>query len=81
MFRFKIRLSLRYHEDQETQLNEIDDSFRTKFWIDEHQWFVRSGYLSKLYSSKKVRFSWTLSDDVLNQKLFLYIIFGPIMIV
>ena len=23
------------------QFNELVDSFRTKFWIDEHQWFVR----------------------------------------
>ncbi|CAF1065796.1 unnamed protein product [Rotaria sordida] len=25
----------------EIQFNEILDSFRTKFWIDEHQWFVQ----------------------------------------
>jgi len=25
----------------EIQFNEIFDSFRTKFWIDEHQWFVQ----------------------------------------
>ncbi len=25
----------------EEQVNGLIDSFRTPFWIDEHQWFVR----------------------------------------
>ena len=28
-------------ENEVEQFNELVDSFRTKFWIDEHQWFVR----------------------------------------
>ncbi|CAF5096131.1 unnamed protein product [Rotaria sp. Silwood1] len=41
--------------DKEIQLNEIVDSFRTKFWINEHQWFVRG--------------HWYISDDY-NQFIF-----------
>lgn len=29
------------YENKEIQFNEILDSFRTKFWIDEHQQFVQ----------------------------------------
>ncbi|UJR14301.1 hypothetical protein I4U23_001291 [Adineta vaga] len=41
IFRFKMRFSPSIDTDKETQMNEILDSFRTKFWIEEHQWFVR----------------------------------------
>jgi hypothetical protein len=37
----KMRISPSNDEDKEIQLNSILDSFRTKFWIEEHQWFVR----------------------------------------
>ncbi len=33
-------------KDKEVQLNEIIETYRTKFWIDEHQWFVRCHWYS-----------------------------------
>ncbi|CAF1582188.1 unnamed protein product [Adineta ricciae] len=40
-FRFKMRFSPTLDTEKEVQMNEILNSFRTKFWIEEHQWFVR----------------------------------------
>ncbi|CAF4218428.1 unnamed protein product, partial [Adineta steineri] len=41
IFQFKMRFSPLINQNKLIELNEILDSFRTKFWIDEHQWFVR----------------------------------------
>jgi hypothetical protein len=41
IFQFKTSFRVLNDKDKETQLNEIVDTYRTKFWIDEHQWFVR----------------------------------------
>ncbi|CAF4350291.1 unnamed protein product [Rotaria sordida] len=40
ILQFKIS-SVAIGEYGEIQFNGILDSFRTKFWIDEHQWFVQ----------------------------------------
>jgi hypothetical protein len=37
----KMRFPLVNNKDTVIQINSILDSFRTKFWIEEHQWFVR----------------------------------------
>jgi hypothetical protein len=37
----KMRFSSYNDDDGVSQLNQILDLFRTKFWIEEHQWFVR----------------------------------------
>jgi hypothetical protein len=41
IFQFKMNFSPLTDKDKDEQLNEIIDTYRTKFWIDEHQWFVR----------------------------------------
>ncbi|CAF1099271.1 unnamed protein product [Rotaria sordida] len=46
IFRFKTQITPLNNEDREVQINEIVDSFRTRFWIDEHQWFVRCHWYS-----------------------------------
>ncbi|CAF3765429.1 unnamed protein product [Rotaria socialis] len=46
VFRFKMRFSSLNDENKEIQSNQILESFRTKFWIDEHQWFVRCHWYS-----------------------------------
>jgi hypothetical protein len=43
-------------KDKEVQLNEIIETYRTKFWIDEHQWFVRCHW----YSSEQLPSSCTI---------------------
>ncbi len=45
-FQFKMRFSSLNNQSKEIQSNQILDSFRTKFWIDEHQWFVRCHWYS-----------------------------------
>ncbi|CAF3808035.1 unnamed protein product [Rotaria sordida] len=45
-FRFKMRFSALNDENKEIQSDQILNSFRTKFWIDEHQWFVRCHWYS-----------------------------------
>ncbi|CAF3867230.1 unnamed protein product [Rotaria sp. Silwood1] len=46
IFRFKMRFSALNDESKEIQSNQILDSFRTNFWLDEHQWFVRCHWYS-----------------------------------
>jgi hypothetical protein len=41
IFEMKMMFRSSTDEDKEVQLNQIVDSFRTKFWIEEQQWFVR----------------------------------------
>ena len=41
IFKFKMKFAPLNNKDDETQWTEILDSFRTKFWIEQHQWFVR----------------------------------------
>jgi hypothetical protein len=41
IFQFQLNFRPLNNKDEETQLNEILESYRTKFWVDEHQWFVR----------------------------------------
>jgi hypothetical protein len=40
-FDLKMKLSFPKGEDIEEQVNILIDSFRSAFWIEEHQWFVR----------------------------------------
>ncbi|CAF1463830.1 unnamed protein product [Rotaria magnacalcarata] len=46
IFRFKMRFSSLNDESKEIQSNQIFESFRAKFWIDDHQWFVRCHWYS-----------------------------------
>jgi hypothetical protein len=46
IFQFKIRFAPLNKNDKEVQLNEIIETYRTKFWIDEHQWFVQCHWYS-----------------------------------
>jgi hypothetical protein len=46
IFQFKMRFAPLNKKDKEVQLNEIIETYRTKFWIDEHQWFVRCHWYS-----------------------------------
>jgi hypothetical protein len=41
IFQMKMTFSPLNNNNKEIELNQILDSFRTKFWITEHQWFVR----------------------------------------
>jgi hypothetical protein len=41
IFQFKMDFLSSNEKNEEEQLNEIIDTFRTKFWIVEHQWFVQ----------------------------------------
>jgi hypothetical protein len=41
IFQLTMHLIPSTNKHEEDQLNKIIDTFRTKFWIDEHQWFVR----------------------------------------
>ncbi|CAF3953613.1 unnamed protein product [Rotaria sordida] len=41
VFRLKMNLNFSPHRNIEKQVNELIDSFRSSFWIEEHQWFVR----------------------------------------
>ena len=34
------------NQNRDEQLDRILDSFRTKFWLDEHQWFIRGHWYS-----------------------------------
>ena len=29
------------------EIDQLIESFQTKFWIDEHQWFIRCDYHTK----------------------------------
>ena len=40
VFKFRLKFSLSNDID-EIRLDEVIDTYRTKFWIDEHQWFVQ----------------------------------------
>ncbi|CAF3150270.1 unnamed protein product [Rotaria sp. Silwood2] len=53
IFQFKMRFSALNDESKEIQSDQILDSFRTKFWLDEHQWFVRCHWYS---SDEQYRF-------------------------
>lgn len=46
IFQFKMRFSSLNANSKEIQTSEILDSFRTKFWVDEHQWLVRCHWYS-----------------------------------
>lgn len=41
IFRFKMYDNLNSNENIEEQMNQRINSFRSSFWINEHQWFVR----------------------------------------
>ncbi|CAF1494086.1 unnamed protein product [Adineta ricciae] len=41
IFQMKMRFSPSDNPDKEEQLNELISPYRTNFWINEHQWFVR----------------------------------------
>ena len=41
IFQFRVEFSSKDDEYQRIHLDGIIDTFRTEFWIDEHQWFVR----------------------------------------
>jgi len=45
-FEFKMRFSPSTNDNKDEQSNEILSSFQTKFWLDEHQWFVRCHWYS-----------------------------------
>ncbi|CAF4129935.1 unnamed protein product, partial [Adineta steineri] len=40
-FRLKMTIGLGSHKDIAEQIDELLDSFRTAFWIEQHRWFVR----------------------------------------
>ncbi|CAF4978356.1 unnamed protein product [Rotaria sp. Silwood1] len=52
ILQFKVS-ALAIGEDGENQFNEILDSFRTKFWIDEHQWFIQCHLLCQDKPSRR----------------------------
>ena len=44
LFQFKMSLSLSNSNSKENKINEILNSFQTKFWLEKHQWFVQCSY-------------------------------------
>ncbi|CAF5005195.1 unnamed protein product [Rotaria sp. Silwood1] len=45
VFRLKMEFSFPTKKNKEEQIEELLDSFRTHFWIDEHQWFIQYNYI------------------------------------
>ncbi|CAF2742766.1 unnamed protein product [Rotaria sp. Silwood2] len=45
VFRLKMEFSFPTHKNKEEQIDKLLDSFRTHFWIDEHQWFIQYDYI------------------------------------
>ncbi|CAF1203626.1 unnamed protein product [Rotaria sordida] len=41
VFQLKMDWKFSYTKNIEEQLNQLLDSFRTSFWLEEHQWFVQ----------------------------------------
>ncbi|CAF1019305.1 unnamed protein product [Adineta steineri] len=41
IFRLKMNLHFRNYDNINEQVDELLETFRTSFWIEEHQWFVR----------------------------------------
>ena len=41
VFQFRMKTSLSLEQNIENRVVDLIDSFRSPFWIDEHQWFVR----------------------------------------
>jgi hypothetical protein len=41
VFQFEMTFNPRNGEDKEQRVNELLKSFQTRFWLEEHQWFVR----------------------------------------
>jgi len=41
VFRFKMNIEFSPSEDIEEQVDQLLDSFRSYYWIEKHQWFVR----------------------------------------
>lgn len=41
IFQFKMNFKLSYSRNLENELENLLDSFRTSFWIKQHQWFIQ----------------------------------------
>jgi hypothetical protein len=41
VFRLKMNLNFPHHNNVNKQVDDLLDTFRTSFWLEEHRWFVR----------------------------------------
>jgi hypothetical protein len=41
VFQLQMKFFLRNNEDKKKRVNKLLKSFQTRFWLEEHQWFVR----------------------------------------
>ncbi|CAF3710044.1 unnamed protein product [Rotaria sp. Silwood1] len=71
IFRFRMKFNLIDEKNREQRIDELIDSFRSSFWLEEHKWFVRCHwnpnntfspiYLYTLpYSFKHFRFNYSM---------------------
>lgn len=46
IFRLKMMIELSFLEDLDEQINQLLDSYRSDYWIEEHRWFVQCDWWS-----------------------------------
>ena len=52
LFQFKMKFEISGNENEvEEKINELLDTFRTVFWIEEHQWYIRCHWESSEIST------------------------------
>jgi hypothetical protein len=58
-FRLKMSKTLFLEQNIQERVDRLVDSFRSSFWIDEHQWFVRC------FIKNRIVYFFTLSDRII----------------
>ena len=43
-----MKLNLYHEENNEEQVDQLMNSFRSRFWLEKHQWYIRSHFKSEL---------------------------------
>ncbi|CAF1034911.1 unnamed protein product [Didymodactylos carnosus] len=56
VFQFKMKVTLPMGQNLQNRVEELINSFRSPFWIDEHQWFIR------FLTSNRTMYLYTLSN-------------------
>jgi hypothetical protein len=52
VFQLEMKFRLRNNEDKEQRMDQLLKSFQTRFWLEEHQWFVRCDWDQHPFGSK-----------------------------
>lgn len=71
--RFHIKMSSKFEEDEmfDKQVDEMIDTFRTPFWLNEHGWFVQCQWHPTISNFELYTLPYTFSDITLKYP-FLY---------